>query len=97
MNTPDWQTALRSLLKESEIVDDSAALLTDQRRRYTGQADLVVQPQSVAAVQAVMKFCHEHSGDSAGRQHWFVRCGGAGRRCVAQFKQAQPHSQVESG
>ena len=60
MNTPDWQTALRSLLKESEIVDDSAALLTDQRRRYTGQADLVVQPQSVAAVQAVMKFCHEH-------------------------------------
>ena len=60
MNTPDWQTALRGLLKESEIVDDAAALLIDQRRRYTGQADLVVQPQSVAAVQAVMKFCHEH-------------------------------------
>ncbi len=60
MNTPDWQTALRGLLKESEIVDDAAALLIDQRRRYTGQADMVVQPQSVAAVQAVMKFCHEH-------------------------------------
>ena len=60
MNTPDWQTALRGLLKESEIVDDAAALLIDQRRRYTGQADMVVQPQSVAAVQGVMKFCHEH-------------------------------------
>lgn len=60
MNTPDWQTALRGLLKESEIVDDAAALLIDQRRRYTGQADMVVQPHSVAAVQAVMKFCHEH-------------------------------------
>ena len=60
MNTPDWQPALRGLLKESEIVDDTAALLIDQRRRYTGQADMVVQPHSVAAVQAVMKFCHEH-------------------------------------
>ena len=60
MNTPDWQAALHSLLKESEIVDDAAALLIDQRRRYTGQADMVVQPHSVEAVQAVMKFCHEH-------------------------------------
>ena len=33
MNTPDWQTALRGLLKESEIVDDAAALLIDQPLR----------------------------------------------------------------
>ena len=59
MNTSDWQQALRSLLKESEIIDDAAALLIDQRRRYTGQADMVLQPDSVSSVQAIMKFCHE--------------------------------------
>ncbi|WP_312266806.1 FAD-binding oxidoreductase [Neisseria sp.] len=59
MNTSDWQQALRSLLKKSEIIDDAAALLIDQRRRYTGQADMVLQPDSVSSVQAIMKFCHE--------------------------------------
>ncbi len=59
MNTSDWQQALRSLLKESEIIDDAAALLIDQRRRYTGQADMVLQPDSVSSVQTIMKFCHE--------------------------------------
>ncbi len=59
MNTSDWQQALRSLLKESEIIDNAAPLLIDQRRRYTGQADMALQPDSVASVQTIMKFCHE--------------------------------------
>lgn len=50
---------LESLLSPDEILNDTA-LLTDQRRRYTGRADLMVRPRSVAAVQTVMRFCHEH-------------------------------------
>ncbi|MDO4879485.1 MAG: FAD-binding oxidoreductase [Neisseria sp.] len=51
---------LAALLLPQEVVSDPAGLLTDQRRRYTGTADLVLQPQSVAAVQTIMRFCSEH-------------------------------------
>ncbi len=61
MNTsPAWLAELSSLLSPDEIVADPSALLIDQRRRYTGQADVVVRPASVEAVQTVMRFCHQH-------------------------------------
>lgn len=52
--------ALLSVLSPAEIVEDGTALLTDQRRRYTGSADIIVQPARVASVQAVMRFCFKH-------------------------------------
>lgn len=52
--------ALRALLLEQELVSDVDGWLIDQRRRYTGQADVVLQPMSVAAVQTIMRFCFEH-------------------------------------
>ncbi|OSI13113.1 FAD-binding oxidoreductase [Neisseria canis] len=51
---------LTNLLDASEIITDTTPLLTDQRRRYTGLADIVVQPQSIESVQAIMRFCFEH-------------------------------------
>ena len=51
---------LAALLLPQEILSEPAGLLTDQRRRYTGTADLVLQPQSVEAVQTIMRvaaFC----------------------------------------
>lgn len=51
--------ALSAILAPAEILTDADALLTDQRRRYTGHADIIVQPHSVEGVQAVMRFCHE--------------------------------------
>ena len=48
---------LSALLLPQEILSEPAGLLTDQRRRYTGTADLVLQPQSVEAVQTIMRFC----------------------------------------
>lgn len=51
---------LINLLDASEIITDTTPLLTDQRRRYTGLADIVVQPQSIESVQAIMRFCFEH-------------------------------------
>lgn len=56
----DHLNALKQLLDASEIVADSARFLTDQRRRYTGTADLVVQPASVQSVQTIMRFCSEN-------------------------------------
>lgn len=52
--------ALQSFLSDDEIVFDCEPLLIDQRGRYHGQADCVVQPKSVAKIQALMQFCFEH-------------------------------------
>lgn len=44
------------------VITDADALAPfclDQRRRYRGEAFAVVQPRSVAAVQAVMRYCHQ--------------------------------------
>ena len=48
---------LAALLHEDEILRDADALLTDQRRRYTGKAALVLRPQSTESVQKIMRFC----------------------------------------
>lgn len=60
MNPQAIKQAFQGILSPAEILEDGSALLTDQRRRYTGSADLIVQPADVAAVQAVMRFCFEH-------------------------------------
>lgn len=51
---------LSALLLPQEILSEPVGLLTDQRRRYTGTADLVLQPQSVEAVKTIMRFCFEN-------------------------------------
>lgn len=51
--------SLQSLLSPDEIIHDNA-LLIDQRRRYTGVADLMIRPRSVESVQTVLRFCTEH-------------------------------------
>lgn len=60
MTGQDLKQALAAFLSESEIVADGQPFLIDQRRRYTGKADAVVQPDSVEKVQALMRFCFEH-------------------------------------
>ena len=60
MMKPELLEALCALVSEQERVHDADAWLIDQRRRYIGQADVVLQPMSVASVQAIMRFCFEH-------------------------------------
>ncbi len=60
MNPQHIKPALLQFLSADEILEDASAWLTDQRRRYTGTADAVVQPKSVAAVQKLMRFCFEN-------------------------------------
>ena len=60
MMKPELLDALCALVSEQERVHDADAWLIDQRRRYIGQADVVLQPMSVASVQAIMRFCFEH-------------------------------------
>lgn len=56
----NWLSALRNLLEPNEIIADSEPLLIDQRGRYHGAAELVIQPNSVDTVCRVMRFCFEH-------------------------------------
>ena len=60
MNPQTIKQILRAILSPAEIPEDGSALLIDQRRRYTGSADIIVQPASVTSVQTVMRFCFEH-------------------------------------
>ena len=60
MLTEELRQALTALLSENELVEDAQPFLLDQRKRYEGRADAVVQPASVAGVQALMRFCAEH-------------------------------------
>ncbi len=57
MHTP--YRRLAALLAPDEI-SDNTALLTDQRRRYTGRADLLLQPRDTESVRKIMRFCFEH-------------------------------------
>lgn len=56
MLTEELRQALTALLSENELVEDAQPFLLDQRKRYEGRADAVVQPASVAGVQALMRF-----------------------------------------
>ncbi|MCP2039679.1 FAD/FMN-containing dehydrogenase [Neisseria sp. HSC-16F19] len=56
-------TALQNLLSPAEVITDAdtmAPFCLDQRRRYRGEVFAVLQPRSVAAVQAAMRYCHQH-------------------------------------
>lgn len=55
-------TALQALSSAADVLTDADALAPfclDQRRRYRGDAFAVVQPRTVAAVQAIMRYCHQ--------------------------------------
>lgn len=59
--TPETlRTRLQTVLSPAELPADDDVFLTDQRRRYRSTDAVVVQPESVAAVQAVVRFCAQH-------------------------------------
>lgn len=60
MQVAQIRQLLQSVLSENEIVQEDSAFLIDQRRRYHSENCVVVQPSSVAAVQAVVRLCAEH-------------------------------------
>lgn len=70
-------TALKTILDASEIIDNPDALLTDQRRRYTGSAALTVQPKSVDSIRKIMRFCSEHKIPVTPQGGNTGLCGGA--------------------
>ncbi|SSY80347.1 FAD-binding oxidoreductase [Alysiella crassa] len=60
MNPTQIREHLQTFLSPSEIPSDQTAFLLDQRKRYTSENCLVVQPQSVENVQKIVRFCSEH-------------------------------------
>lgn len=56
----DLHTLFAPHLAADEIAEPSEALLTDQRRRFTGTPQIVLQPKSVESVQTIMRLCSEH-------------------------------------
>lgn len=56
----DLHTLFARHLAADEIAEPSEALLTDQRRRFTGTPQIVLQPKSVESVQTIMHLCSEH-------------------------------------
>ena len=60
MNNSELHAALSAILSPAEILNDADELLIDQRGRYTGCADMIVQPHSVGKVQELMRFCFDN-------------------------------------
>lgn len=56
----DLTAAFQSFLDASEILEPTPSFLIDQRRRFTSTPDIVLQPNSVAGVQNILRFCHEN-------------------------------------
>ncbi|MBQ9619843.1 MAG: FAD-binding oxidoreductase [Neisseriaceae bacterium] len=57
------QQLFADCLSADEILTDNHRihhLLTDQRGRYHGSADVVLQPENVSSVQKILKICSEH-------------------------------------
>lgn len=52
-----WQKQIAEILSPHNIVSDPAPFLLDQRKRYTSENCLVVQPDSVAQIQKLVRFC----------------------------------------
>lgn len=55
--------ALTQQLPDQKIIthpDDMEPFCVDQRGRYRAQTWAVIQPDSVAAVQTVLRYCHQH-------------------------------------
>ena len=51
---------LQTFLTSNEIPEDPTSFLLDQRKRYTSQNCLVVQPNSVEKIQKIVRFCRKH-------------------------------------
>ena len=77
MHSSQLSAVLATILTPDEILNDAEALLIDQRRRYTGRAEMVVQPHSVAQVQALMRFCFERHIQVTPQGGNTGLCGGA--------------------
>lgn len=60
MQTETLRQQMLTFLSPSEIPEDQASFLIDQRKRYFSENCLVVQPESVANVQKLVKFCTEN-------------------------------------
>lgn len=60
MNLNQIRTTIQSILPENDIPADPTPFLIDQRKRYTSQNCLVVQPSSVKSVQKIVQFCAQH-------------------------------------
>ncbi len=63
MNDSDFLTACRHLLGRDHVLVDSSdtgAYLTDQRKRYTGNALAVLRPADAAQVAALVRLCVAH-------------------------------------
>lgn len=60
MNPETIWSLLQNVLSQTDLPVDNAAFLRDQRRRYTSENCLVIQPDSVEKIQAVVKICAEH-------------------------------------
>ncbi len=59
--TPEHiRSLLQPILSPSELPTDPTPFLLDQRKRYTSQNCLLVQPESVASVQNIVKICNEY-------------------------------------
>ncbi|MDO5686481.1 MAG: FAD-binding oxidoreductase [Neisseria sp.] len=59
----DLHRLFLSQLAPDEILNDAAAiepLLWDDRGRFYGAADIVLQPRAVASVQKILRLCHEN-------------------------------------
>ena len=51
---------LQTFLASNEIPEDPTSFLLDQRKRYTSQNCLIVQPNSVEKIQKIVRFCRKH-------------------------------------
>ncbi|MDF7676307.1 FAD-binding oxidoreductase [Neisseriaceae bacterium ESL0693] len=79
-NTQHHIRAFSQILSPNEIItaaSDIAPFCLDQRKRYQGAAFAVLQPQSVAAVQAIMRYCHQHQIAVTPQGGNTSLCGGA--------------------
>lgn len=59
-NINQLREAMMNILSPREIPIEQAAFLLDQRKRYTSENCLVVQPASTENVQAVVRFCQQN-------------------------------------
>lgn len=59
-NINQLREAMTAILSPSEIPAEQEVFLLDQRKRYQSENCLVVQPNSVEKVQAVVRFCHQN-------------------------------------
>lgn len=60
MNTHLLRQQLATFLSDAELPSDDGRWLLDERKRYLSENVVLVQPESVQAVQNVVRFCAQH-------------------------------------